>query len=327
MNLVRIFSLPALNRSEEAQRKADTARRLAMAMAILAQTRIAAVRYELVADEFLVWDEASRDDDLIVGYLASSAKAGIDTELELIRARSRAMASRMNRDLSYAVLQASAARLYHSVGFDAVPREDEGKTVAELAQRVESRFAELDRATFSRPPALKEETRVAIGEIRGLSGRSAAMLREGAGRVLELSRIRSVEVAAAELRLEFDAALDDPREGRRGARVAVRLLRAGAGGAPEGEAEFKTTMSEPVDDEQWRAFGEGAAYRILDRLMPLRVRRSSLRLAQSLESESAPQAAAQAGDAAWQQGSPLTLRKEQALQSLAQGRAGPGEQK
>jgi hypothetical protein len=236
------------------------------------------------------------------------------------------MASHMNRDLSYAILQASAARLYHSVGFDAVPREDEGKAVAELAQLVEARFEELDRATFSRPPAA-QETRVAIGEIRGVPARAATMLRAGAALVLELSKARVVEAASAEVRLEFDAVLEAPMEGRRVARVAVRLFRAGGGAAAAGEAEFKTTMSEPVDDAQWRAVGEGAAYRILDRLTPMRARHSSLRLAQSLETETAPQPAAQAGDAPWLEGSPLTLRTEHVLQPLAEGRAGPGVQK
>jgi len=325
LNLVRIFSLPALNRSEEAQRKADTARRLAMAMAIVAQTRIAAVRYELVADEFLVWDEAARDDDLIVTYLASSAQAGIDTELELIRSRARAMASRMNRDLSYANLQASAARLYHSVGFDAAPREDESKAVAELARLVEARFAELERINFTRPPALAEIP-VAIGEVRGVPAHAAAMLREGAKRVLDAAKIRIVDAAAAELRLDLEAALDDPREGRRGARVAVTLARGGSS-TVSGTAEFKTTMSEPVDDEQWRALGEGAAYRVLERLAPLRVRRSSLRLAESLDAGAARRVAAVEDDGALLEGPPLALRPESVLQTVASGRAGPGEEK
>jgi outer membrane protein TolC len=320
-NLVRVFSLPALGRSEEAQRKADTARRLAMAMAILAQTRIAAVRYELVADEFLVWDEAARDDDLIVTYLASSAKAGIDTELELIRARARAMASRMNRDLSYAILQASAARLYHSIGFDAVPREDEGKAVAELARLVEGRFAELERASFTRPPALKE-TPVAIGGINGVPAAAAAMLREGAREVLDAAKVRVVEPAAAEVRLELDVALDDAKEGKLGARVRVSLVR-GDRLAAAGAAEFKTTLSEPVDREQWRALGEGAAYRVLDRLAPLRIRRASLRLAESFDTETRPRAAAEHGDAALLQGPPLTLRAERVLPTVASSGAEP----
>ena len=324
-NLVRIFSLPALNRSAEAQRNADTARRLAMAMAILAQTRIAAVRYELVADEFLVWDEATRDDDLIVGYLASSAKVGIDTELELIRARARAMASRMNRDIAYAILQASAARLYHSVGYDAVPLEDERKEVAELARLVETRFAELERASFSRPPALKEIP-VAVGEVKGVPARAAVLLREGAARVLGLSKVRMVETASADVRLDFDAALGGAVEGKRGARIAVRLVR--GVGATAGQAEFKTTISEPMDDEQWRALGEGAAYRVLDMLAPLRIRRPSLRLTETFELEAAPRASVGDGDSPLWLGPPLTLRTEQALHAIATSDPGrPGEEK
>jgi len=168
---------------------------------------------------------------------------------------------------------------------------------------------------------------VAIGEIRGVPAAAAASLRAGIARVLELSKVDTVDAGAAELRLDFDAALRDSREGGRGVRVAVRLFRAGGGAAPLGEAEFKTTMSEPMDDEQWRAVGEGSAYRILDRLVQLRARRSSLRLAQSLQTERAPHAAAPAGDLPWLEGSPLTLRAEHALQPLEKGRAGPGEQR
>lgn len=310
-NLVKIFSLPALKRSEEAQQKADTARRLAMAMAILAQTRIAAVRYELVADEFLVWDEASRDDDLIVKYLASSAQAGIDTEIELIRARARAMASHMNRDLAYAVLQASIARLHHSIGYDAVPREDEGRSVADLAQLMQARLGELERASFSRTAALREQA-VAIGEVKVVPERVAALLREGARRVLDLSKVRVVALESAEVRLEIQAALDDPKEGRRGARVAVRLLRQGAAAA-EGATHFSTTLSEPVDDEQWRVLGEGAAYRVLDRLAQTWVRRPSLRLLHSLDSLDAPRAVTGTEPVSLVQSEPLALHLERAF--------------
>src|SRR5438094_1127786 len=182
-NLVKIFSLPALNRSEEAQRRADQARRQAMAMAVLAQTRLAAVRYALVADEFLIWDEAARDDDLIVQHLAAGEKVGIDNELELIRARARAMASHINRDLAYANVQAGIARLFNSVGFDAVPREDEAKAVAELSDLVEMRFNELERASFS-PRAAAIRPTAAVTEIAGATPRIAGLLRQGVDRVL-----------------------------------------------------------------------------------------------------------------------------------------------
>src|SRR5690606_4600619 len=62
-NLVKAFSRPAVERSNEAQRQLDEARRLATAMAILTQTRMAAVQFGLLSEEFEVWDEATRDDE------------------------------------------------------------------------------------------------------------------------------------------------------------------------------------------------------------------------------------------------------------------------
>src|SRR5256886_1791091 len=114
-NLVKVFSLPALNRSEEAQRRADEARRLAMAMSVLAQTRLAAVRYALVADEFLIWDEAARDRHPIVQHLASNEKVGIDNKLEAIRARGRGLARPIHHRPASSNVPAHISRLFNSV--------------------------------------------------------------------------------------------------------------------------------------------------------------------------------------------------------------------
>src|SRR5690606_25315852 len=84
-NLVKAFSIPAIKRSAAAQAEVDQARRLAMAMAVMTQTRIAMVRYSLISHEYGVWDEAARDDEQIVKLLQASTEVGIDSELELIR--------------------------------------------------------------------------------------------------------------------------------------------------------------------------------------------------------------------------------------------------
>jgi outer membrane protein TolC len=277
-NLVKAFSLPALNRSEKAQRSADDARRQAIAMAVLTQTHIAAIRYTLVADEYLVWDEAAHDDDLIVQYLSSSEKVGIDTELELIRARARAMASQINRDLAFANLQASVARLFNSVGYDAVPRDDEAKAIAELAGQVESRYETLERASFSQHVAAKKLALVA-GTVSGAEPKVAALLREGLDRVIDSAGMKSGE-AAADARLDVDLTVEAAREGRRPVHLTINAI------SPTGVTltrEFKTTLSLPIDDEQWRVLGEGAAYRVITEISPVRITRPSLRTAQSLQ--------------------------------------------
>jgi outer membrane protein TolC len=278
-NLVKAFSLPALNRSEKAQRAADDARRQAVAMAVLTQTRIAAIRYTLVADEYLIWDEAAHDDDLIVQYLASSEKVGIDTELELIRARARAMASQINRDLAYANLQASVARLFNSVGYDAVPRDDETKAIAELAGQVESRYETLERASFTQRVAAKKLV-LAAGAVSGAEPKVAALLREGIERVIDGAGMKAGQGAAPDARLDINVVVEAAREGRQPARVTINAV------SPAGVTltrEFNTTLSLPIDAEQWRVLGEGAAYRVIADISPVRITRPSLRAAQSLQ--------------------------------------------
>jgi outer membrane protein TolC len=280
-NLVKAFSLPALNRSEEAQKRVDDARRQALAVAVLTQTRIAAVRYMLVADEFLIWDEAARDDDLIVEYLASSEKAGIDNELELIRTRARAMASHMNRDLAYANVQASMARLFNSIGHDAVAREDEGKAVADLASAVEVRYAALERASFTQRAATRKPMLVA-GTVTGANGRAGNLVREGAERVLDSAKMKAEKGANPDARLDFRVVLEPVKDGRRPVQVTVSAV-PGPGAPATLTRQFKTTLSMPIDDEQWRVLGEGAVYRLIADLAPGRITRPALRAADSLK--------------------------------------------
>jgi len=288
LNLTKVFSIPAMNRSEEAQRRADDARRQAMAMAVLAQTRIAAVRYTLVADEFMVWDEAARDDDLIVQHLASSEAAGIDNELEVVRARARAVASHINRDLAYANVQAVIARLYNSVGYDVVPREDEERPLAELANAVQARYAEYERASFS-PRAELEKPIVALGQISGVRPGIASLVGQGANRVLADGRSK-LAGGGADVLLDLRLQVDRVQEGRRTVRVMVGARRTGTLAAPA-LREFKTTLSEPVDDEQWRTLGEGAAYRLTADLANTRITRPALRIEPELGMPKAPPSA------------------------------------
>jgi len=305
-NLVKAFSIPAVNRSKEAQQRADEARRQAMAVAILAQTRIAAVRYGLVADEFQIWDEAARDDDLIVQYLASSGKVGTDTELELIRARARAMASHINRDLAYANVQASVARLFNSVGYDAVPRPDEAKTVSDLGALVTARYDELEQTSFTLREAPMRPA-VTTGRITGTQPRVASLLEEGMGRVLESAQMKAPSPALADVRLDVRLTLEPTDQGRRSATVVVTAESRSGDPAPV-TREFRTTLSEPIDDEQWRVLGEGAAYRVIGEVMPARRLRPALRMAPAIEKRPAGSGAFAGFD-----GPPLPLRLEAGL--------------
>lgn len=261
-NLVKAFSLPAVKRSAEAQRQVDEARRMAVAMSVLTQTRIAAVRYTLVAHEYGVWREASDDDQQIVKLLESSAAVGIDSELELIRAKARAMVSSINRDLSYANLESTVAQLYQSLGQDLItdPKEEK-QSVPELTTLVEARFAAQDKAIFSERTGGPEIT-MALGPVSGVEPDSGALLNEGMNRVFSSSRVRMVDPQEASYRVVMRAELQPPRSGSQPARIDIRIMD-GSTGQERHSSEFRTTLSAPVDAEQLRVLGEGAAYRIL----------------------------------------------------------------
>jgi hypothetical protein len=86
--------------------------------------------------------------------------------------------------------------------------------------------------------------------------------------------------APADVQLQMQLYLDQPNDGRRTARVAI-IARPGPGGATL-VREFRTSLSEPVDDEQWRVLGEGAAYRVIGELSAVRIVRPALRAAHTL---------------------------------------------
>jgi outer membrane protein TolC len=259
-NLVRAFSRQALDRTAEAQRELDEARRLAVAMAVITQTRIAAVRYGLLLEEFGVWDEATQDDEQIVSFLASSAEVGIDTELELIRAKARHLVSKINRDLVHANVESALARVYGSVGLDVLPERMETHEPAEIARQLRTRVEEWQKNNFTArqpPPALP----VAVGEIIGVPAQTAGEFRNAMGRILQLSKLTVVESDKADLRVSTAVSVEPLRNGGRPVVVRVRLVDAKTGSV-QFSSEFRTTLSEPVDEEQWRTLGEGAAYRV-----------------------------------------------------------------
>lgn len=275
-NLVKALSLPAVRRSAEAQREFDQARRLAMAMAVMTQTRVAAVRYGLLAHEFGVWDDATNDDEKIVGYLSSSAQVGAETEFELIRAKARMMVSNINRDIVGANLEAALGRVYNSVGLDALPKEVESHQVASLARTLEATMENWRKESFStRPPA--PDLPVSIGRSEGIPENVANDFRKSIEQIFDISKIKLGAESDAKLQINTTVELDPPRNGGRQARLQVELVDTRTQ-STQFKSEFKTTLSEPVDVEQWKTLGEGAAYRVVGPLGRLQTGRTLLQV-------------------------------------------------
>lgn len=260
-NLLKVFSMPAVKRNAEAAARIEETRRLAVTAAVLAQARMAAVRYALLNDELTVWNDAVQDDARIVGYLDASRQSGLETELELIRARARWMISKVNRDLVHANVQGAVGRLYNSLGFDPLPPEMESSAPQALATALEERLGQWEAANFAQAP-LPVQQPVAIAPVSGVPKEARAAFGEAMARILRLSKIPVAEAGKpAAFKVETAIKLQPPGAAGQVARMTIRLR--DAEGKVVLEAEQSSTLVTPVGQDQWRALGEGAAYRLV----------------------------------------------------------------
>ena len=261
-NIMKLASLPSLKDAGKAAARVDETRRLALTAAVLGQTRIAAVRYRLLTQELAIWDDALGDDTRIVGYLSAAKQVGLETELELIRARARSMISQINRDLVYANLQGAIGRLYNSIGLDSLPKGLESETPQALSAVLAKTIGDWEAASFA-PRVDAARIPVAVLPVQGLSQADAEAFGSSLQRILTLSKVQTVAPGqAASYRIE--SAVSMQAAGISGQPASMRLRLLDAAGLVLFEAEQKSMLMTPVSAEQWRALGEGAGYRVVE---------------------------------------------------------------
>lgn len=263
VGLLRLFSLPAMNRAQKAQTDVDETRKLATTAAILAQTRLAVVRYGLLAHEFGVWDDASKDDARIVEYLVSAKQVGLETELEVIRARARALVSRIQRDFVHANLQAAMGRLYNSIGLDSLPQQVENHDAATLAKALNDRISKWEQDTFAEQPLARYGT-FALAPVVGVPDDTADAFEKAMLRVLRLSKVPLATDDKPLMQLQTTVELAPVQASGQPSRIKMRLT--DTAGRVIAESEQSTMLLAPVSRDQWQALGEGAAYRMIEPL-------------------------------------------------------------
>ena len=200
LNLFRLAAIPAIKRQGEAQEQVDDTRRMAQAMAVLTQVRVATLRYGLARAEYETYSQSAGVDDRLAGYARASASSRVESELEVIRSEARAVLSEYQRHIAYSNAQAAWGRLYNSLGLD-VQAEDSSVPVRTLAVQIRHSLLRWQARTFST---------VAIGSIKTLP---IALEIDGAADELERASIGVVFTEALRRRemLVVDAA--DPAAG------------------------------------------------------------------------------------------------------------------
>jgi hypothetical protein len=147
-NLMKLFSMPAIQRNQEQQERVDEARRMALSMAVMTQVRIGVERYRLALEDFRLADDAAQVDKRLADYTRAAVSSRIDSELEAIRTQARSVLGAYQRMTSYAAAQVAFARLYNSVGIDALPDNFEGDDLPTLTQRVREHLNAMEGETM-----------------------------------------------------------------------------------------------------------------------------------------------------------------------------------
>ncbi len=157
INLLRLLQYPSLNRAQESQANADDYRRIALSMAVLTQVRVGAMRYDLAEQEVHFADESLRVDKSLLDYAQAARGTALGSELEVIRAESRYLLSRYQREAAYSSAQAAWGRLYNSVGLDVFPDEIQSHDIKTLATEIERTMRRNEQAGLAVPaPGARE---------------------------------------------------------------------------------------------------------------------------------------------------------------------------
>jgi len=148
-NLMRLVALPAMKDAQKYQEATDEARRMALSMAILTQTRVSAERYKMALEDFRLADQAAQVDTRLAAFTKASMSAKLESELEVIRTQARAVLGQYQRANAYANAHIAFGRLYNTLGFDPIADDFEGNDLAQLTDRIKGHLKATEKDAFA----------------------------------------------------------------------------------------------------------------------------------------------------------------------------------
>ena len=257
-DLFRMASLPSVREAGDAQLAVDDTRRLAQAMAILTQVRVAALRYNLSRDELTTMAASARVDQRLANFAQASATSRVDSELELIRTEARALLSAYQRQIAYANAQNAWGRLYNSLGLDLTPGEAE-LDLNKLSTLVGTSLKAWHKGVFKRPMARAAKK---IGEVRlDLAGVEPALrdsVRSGLIASLKGQGIKVTKLPTADWALHVHTHIQSTVANQKPLGSWKMALTQG-GGQRTDKAQYETSIPGQLNDKSIEALTRMAA--------------------------------------------------------------------
>ncbi|MFN9128883.1 MAG: TolC family protein, partial [bacterium] len=262
INLMRLTGLPTMRRANEARAQTDSARRMALSMAVITQVRVSVERYRLTTLDHDLARESTQVDQRLSAISRASAASRLESELEALRTESRALVSRYQQATAYAAAQAAFGRVMNSLGIDLLPGEVRSAELPDLQRAIETSLTAGEREAFRIGVAEVPVQRPVRVAIEGLGGQEdEATVRESVERVLARSQ---VGVRTADDAFRLSLAFTSPPAG--GGRAAWRIEVADAAGKPVFGSDYTSVLPATSDAKTISAFAEAAVLSVMARL-------------------------------------------------------------
>ena len=143
-DLTRLMALPATLAMNDSQGDVDKVRRAALTMAIVTQVQLATQRYDMALFDYAIADRTDSVESKLLKHTQAGARVGTENDLEVIRAKTKALLTEMQKYAAYASVQTAYARLINSLGLDLVPPAGKMKTIDDLAQYMQKNTGAWD---------------------------------------------------------------------------------------------------------------------------------------------------------------------------------------
>lgn len=260
MDLFRLAAIPAINRTNDARKKSDEARRLALSMAVLTQVRVSVERYKLAVVDQELAAESSRVDQRLSAVSRAGGSNKLESELESLRTDSRALVSRFQLANSYAATQASYARVLNSVGIDLLPDTVTDTDIPTLAKAINTSLLDSEKGVFVRPAAMQATSRAVRVNVQGLpAGVSDAAVRAAVERIVVRNELTTAQTAdALLLTLSFQ-----PLSSGATARAQWRMTVADASGRQLLQQNYASYLPAQTTERGLSAFAEAATLSVI----------------------------------------------------------------
>ncbi|QJD71151.1 TolC family protein [Marinobacterium sp. LSUCC0821] len=254
-NLFKLLSYRTLDDTLEDQKTVDDTRRMALSIAVLTQVRVAIERYKLTLKELDTAEESFLVDQRMAAFAEAAQGSELNAELEVIRAKTRALNSEFKRYGAYAAAQAAFGRIYNSVGFEVIPTGlNQDGALAEVGGAITNYVAEVEDNFFAHADVIPVELPSINLMMNGVSDASKAGLLTAIDALLERNQLETSNDALYMLNMSLNI---EPIQ-RRVRPASWELKLVDAFGTVVDSATYSSTLVANPSDLVIQTFAESA---------------------------------------------------------------------